>query len=226
MVSKPDLALWIVGTVASAFVCGLIILRGRLRRYRMLACYFGVIVLVEAMRARVFLYYGINSIQYMYFYYYTDCLQSLLFYLAIVEHFVRVSDSSTARKYVRIGAFLLAACLGVFCVVVVAQSSARVVTHLVVEYSEYLFMGAAGLGLLAFVTSLRNQRVLFYDRMLAFVLASYPALIMWQYLVRNLYPRFAPIVYTGTWLWLLLLLGIAYIFSDPATGNDGPYIYL
>lgn len=226
MVSKPDLALWIVGMLASAFVCGLIVVRGRLRKYRMLACYFGGTVLVDAMRVKIVLGYGSSSMQYTYFYFYTDCLLTLVFYLAVVEHFGRVCDSGTARKYVRVGSALLAVCVGIFSGLVVSESSAKLVTHFVVEYSTYLFIGAAGLALLALATSLRNRRVLFYDRMLAFVLASYPALAMWQYLLRNLYPRFHSIVYTGALLWMLLLLGVAYIFSDPATGDDGPYIYL
>jgi hypothetical protein len=226
MVSNPDFAWWIVGTLTSAFVCGLIVLRGRLRRYRMLACYFGISVLVEWMRLEVFRHYGINSSQYMYIYYYSDCLLALLLYFAVAEHFVRVCDSSTARKYARIGSFLLAGCVGIISGVVVEQSSAKMMTHLVVEYSNYLSYATAGLALLLFVASLRNRGVTFHDRLLAFVLASYLALMPWQYLLRRLYPGFNSIVYTSAFLWVLLLLGVAYIFSDPATGKDERHIFL
>jgi hypothetical protein len=226
MLSRPDFALWIVGTLASAFVCGLIVLRGRLRRYRWLACYFGVTVLVDSMRVNIYLYFGMNSMQYMYIYYYSDFLLTLLLYLAVAEHFVRVGDSSTARKYARIGTFLLAACVGILSWVVVSRSSAKFMMHLVVEYSNYLSYATAGLAFLLFVASLRNRGVTFHDRLLAFVLASYLALMPWQFLLRNLYPGFDSTVYTNALLWMLFLLGVAYIFSDPAIGKDERHIYL
>ena len=170
--------------------------------------------------------HGMPSSQYVYFYYYSDCLLALLLYFAVAEHFVRVCDSGTARKYARIGSFLLAIFVGVFSLAVVSQSSDKLMTHLVANYSDYLFYATAGLGLLLFVTSLRSREVSIHDRVLAFVLASYPALMLWQYLLRRLYPGFHSIVYTGTLLWILLLLGVAYIFSDPATGKDERHIYL
>jgi hypothetical protein len=226
MVSRPDFALWIVGTLAAAFVCGLIVLRGRFRRYRMLACYFGVSVPVEWMRLEVFRQYGISSKQYMYIYYYSDFLLTLLFYFAVAEHFARVCDLGTARRFTRIGSFLLALFAGIFSLSVVLESSAKLVTRFVADCSENLYFATVCLGLVLFVASLRNRVVSFHDRLLAFVLASYLALMSWQYLLRRLYPGFNSIVYTSTLLWILLLLGIAYIFSDPATGKDERHIYL
>jgi hypothetical protein len=220
MPSHPDLALWMLGALATAFVCVLIILRGRLRRYRMLACYFGGSVLVDAVKGTFLLHYGTHWIQYSNIFYFTDCLPTMLLYFAVVEHFGRVCDSSAERKYVRVGSFVLAVGVGIFCCVVVAQSSSRLVSLLVAEYSQYLFYASAALGLGMFVTSLRNRRVLLHDRALAFVFASYLALVFWHYLLRNLYHGFHSIVYTGALLWIMLLLGVAYIFSDPATGKE------
>lgn len=226
MLSKPDIALWIVGTFASAFVCGLIVLRGRLRRYRMLACYFGASVLVECMRFDVLRQFGLSSTQYQYAYYYSDFLLTVFLYFAIVEHCLRVCNSRAARIHTRIGTFLLAVCVGMFSIAVVAQSSAKFLTHLVIECSNNLSFATVGLGLLLFVASLRNRGVSSHDRLLAFVFASYLALMSWQYVMRNLYPGFHSIIYTGTLLWILLLLGIAYIFSDPAVGKEERHIYL
>jgi hypothetical protein len=226
MVSRPDFALWILGTVASAFVCGLIVLRGRLRRYRVLACYFGLNALVEWMRLEVLRQYGLISSQYAYIYYYSDCLLTLLLYFAVAEQFVRVWDSITARKCARIGSFLLAVWVGIFSWVEVERSSAKMLTHLVVDYSDCLYFATVCLGLVLFVASLWNRGVSFQDRLLAFILASYLALMSWQYLMRNLYPGFHSIIYTNTLLWMVFLLGVAYIFSDPAVGKDERHIYL
>ena len=226
MPSHPDFALWILSVVTEAFVCGLILLRGRLRRYRMLACYFGGCALVESVQVMIFLHYGISSIDYLYLYYYADSLLGLLLYFAVVEHFGCVCDSSAERRYVRVGSFLLAVGVGIFCCVLVARPSVSFINHLVIEYSQYLFYATAALGLGMFVTSLRNKSVLLHDRLLAFVFASYLALMPWQYLLRRLYPGFRSIIYTHALVWMLLLLGVAYIFSDPATGKDEPCIYL
>jgi hypothetical protein len=226
MVSRPDLALWIVGTLTAAFVCGLIILRGRLRRYRMLACYFGVSALVEWMRLSVLRGYGISSRQYLYIYCYSDCLLTQLLYFAVAEQLVRVCESRTARISARIGSFLLAVCVGIFSLGLVLQSSAKLMSHFVVDYSDDLYFAAVCLGLVLFVASMWNRGVSFHDRLLAFVLVGYLALTSWQYLLRNLYPGFHSIVYTNALLWMLLLLGVAYVFSDPAVGKDERHIYL
>src|SRR5580658_5981209 len=103
MPSHPDFALWLISVLTELFVCGLIVLRGRFRRYRMLALYFGGCALVESVHAGILMHYGILSTQYMYLYYFSDCLLTLLLYFAVVDHFERVCDSGTARKYVRIG---------------------------------------------------------------------------------------------------------------------------
>jgi hypothetical protein len=226
MVSRPDFALWIVGTLASAFVCGLIVQRVRFRRYRILACYFGVSVLIEAMRLEVLRQFGLRSTQYQYIFYSSDCLLTLLLYFAVAEHFVRVCDSIAARKFARIGSFVLAVCVGMFSWAVVSQSTAKFLTHLVIDYSSCLYFSTVCLGVVLFGASLWNRGVSLHDRLLAFVLASYLALMSWQYLVRNLYPGFHSIFYTNTLLWMMLLLGVAYIFSDPAVGKDERHIYL
>jgi hypothetical protein len=226
MPSHADFALWIVSVVTEAFVCGLILLRGRLRDYRMLACYFGGCVLVEAVQGTILFRYGFISSNFTYFYYYPDSVLGLLLYFAVVEHFARVCDSSAERRHVRVGSLLLAVCLGIFCCVFVARSSGTLIDHLVAEYSQYLFYATAALGLGMFVISLRNRRVSLRDRLLAFALASYLALMPWQYLLRRLYPGFRSIIYTHTLVWMMLLLGVAYIFSDPATGKDEPCIYI
>jgi hypothetical protein len=73
-----------LGALAAAFVCVLIILRGRLRRYRMLACYFGGSVLVDAVKGTFLLHYGTHWIQYSNIFYFTDCLLTMLLYFAVV----------------------------------------------------------------------------------------------------------------------------------------------
>jgi hypothetical protein len=227
MSSPADFALWIVITLMEAFVCGLIVFRGRLQKYRMLACYFAGSVSVESVRAGTFLHYGIRSMQFHYIYNYTDCLLTLLLYFAVVEHYGLFCDSGVTRKYVRGGSFVLAACVGIFCFLLTAQSSATIATHLVINYSQNLFFVTAAIGVILFAASLWKRGVLLHDRLLAFVLASYFVLTVRRYLLQGLYPSYTSIdSYSGTLLWTLLPLGVAYIFSDPDTGKDGPCIYL
>jgi hypothetical protein len=227
MGSPADFALWIVSVLLEAFACGLIVLRGRLRRYRMLAYYFAGCAVFDSVPWKTLFHYGLNSVWYIYFYYYADCLLKLLLYLVVVEHCGRVADLKTAWKYVRVGSFVLATCVGIFCSLVVARSSGGFMTDLVIEYSQSLFLVTTALGLIVCVPSLWKRGVLPHDCLLAFILASYLFLVVWQDLSRNLYPKYISVVsYSGTLLWMMLPLGVAYIFSDPATGNDGPYIYL
>ena len=227
MPSPADFALWMVITLAEAFVCALLVFRGRLRKYRMLACYFAGSVSVESLKAGTLLRYGIGSTQFRNTYYYTDCLLALLLYLAVVEHYGIVCDSAVTRKYVRGGSFVLAACLGIFSFLVTAQSSATISTHFAFNYSQNLFFVTAAIGVILVVASLRKSGVLLHDRLLAFVLASYFVLTVRLYLLQGLYPRYTSIdSYSLTLLWALLPLGVAYIFSNPDTGKDGPYIYL
>ena len=227
MPSPADFALWIVITLAEAFVCALIVFRGRLQKYRMLACYFAGSVSVELVKAGTLLRYGISSTQFRNIYCCTDCLLALLLYFAVVEHYGLVCDSGVTRKYVRGGSFVLAACMGIFSFLLTAQSSARIALHVAIDYSENMFFVTAAIGVILFVASLRKSGVLLHDRLLALVLASYFVLTVRMYWLQVLYPSFTLIdSYSVTLLWALLPLGVAYIFSNPDTGKDGPYLYL
>jgi len=227
MYSPADLAFWIVAVLLEAFACGLLAFRGKLRSYRMLALYFAGCVLCDLARAETLLRHGFASVQYQYLFFYGECFSTILLYLAVVEHCERVIASKTARKHLRMASFVLAACLGAFCYLVVMQSSARLAFHLVAEYSQNLFLATAAFGLLLLLLSLWKKEVSMHDRLLALVLASYPLMASWQYFLRNLYPSHASAAFYSTMLWWILLpLEVAAIFSHPATAEKGPYLYL
>jgi len=227
MDSPANLAFWMVAVLLEAFASGLIALRGKLRGYRMLACYFAGCVLRDVMLGETVLRHGIASSQFLYIYFYGECFLAILLYLAVVEHCERVSASKTAQKHLRVASFTLAACLGVFCYVVVTQSSANVAAHLAVEYSDVLSLATAAFGLLLLLLSLWKKEVSLHDRLLALVLASYPLMASWQFFLRVLFPgHYTAAAYSASLLGILLPLGVASIFSYPATAEKGPFLYL
>ncbi|HYL63419.1 MAG TPA: hypothetical protein VE077_12440 [Candidatus Methylomirabilis sp.] len=78
MYSAADFASWIVTALMESFACALIVLRGRLRRYQMLAFYFAGCALFDLAGAETLLRHGLGWVQHMTVYYYVDCCLTML----------------------------------------------------------------------------------------------------------------------------------------------------
>ena len=175
------------------------------RRYLLLNLYMSGLFVSELARYKVLAEYGFSSRQYQYFYYYSDAVLTIFLYFALSTLYAHVFSEMNAERYVRVGTLLLLGGTALFSYAVVQQSTAKLVTHFVVELSQNLYFVGLVLTyvLWAAILKLRETRTRLIQLVLS--LGVYFSLIAANYAIRNLYPSlssvFVPLVQVfGTFL--------------------------
>ena len=163
---------------------------GLLRRYLPLNLYMAAAAIGDLLRFRILFHYGFTSHEYFYFYYYSDALLTIALYLTLIHLFVHVFRELNAEKYVLFGACFLLAMTSLFSYLVIAQSSAKLVTHFVVELSQNLYFVGLVLTYVLWgaILKLRETRAQLVQLVLS--LGVYFSLFAVNYALRNLYPSF------------------------------------
>lgn len=180
--------IWFGGILCEASVVVCALKRNAFRRYILLNLYMAVSVVVSLGRLKVFHEYGFSSAQYVYTYYYSDAVLTILLYFALSTLYAQVFSEMKAERYVKMGALLLLGGTALFSYAVVQQSSAKVVTHFVVELSQNLYFVGLVLTyvLWAAILKLRETRTRLIQLVLS--LGVYFSLFAANYAIRNLYP--------------------------------------
>jgi hypothetical protein len=144
----------------------------------------------EIGRYYILVEYGFSSKRYQYFYYYSDAVLTIFLYFALSTLYTHVFAELKAEKYVKLGTVLLLAGTALFSYSVVLQSSAKLVTHFVVELGQNLYFVGLVLTyvLWAAILKLRETRARLVQIVLS--LGVYFSLLAANYAIRNLYPAF------------------------------------
>jgi hypothetical protein len=196
---------------AAVVVCAL--KKRAFRRYLLLNLYMAGAVVVELGRYKVLSQYGFNSTQYMYYYYYSDAVLTIFLYFALIALYSHVFSEMKAERYVKMGALLLLGGTAAFTGAVVLQSSAKLVTHFVVDLSQNLYFVGLVLTYVLWgaILKLRETRTRLIQLVLS--LGVYFSLFAANYAIRNLYPPlssvFVPLIQV---FGLFLPLAWAYAF--------------
>jgi hypothetical protein len=183
------------------------------RRYFLLNLYMASVMVVEIGRYKIVSQYGFSSMQYRYFYFYSDAILTIFLYFALTTLYAHVFSEMNAERYVRMGALLLLAGTAVFTYAVVLQSSTKLVTHFVIELSQNLYFVGLVLTYVLWgaILKLRETRTRLIQLVLS--LGVYFSLFAANYAIRNLYPSlssvFVPLVQI---FGLFLPLAWAYAF--------------
>jgi hypothetical protein len=138
----------------------------------------------------------------LYFYYYSDAVLTILLYFALISLYALVFGELNASRFVRLGAVVLLAGTAIFSYAVVQQSSARMVTHFVVELSQNLYFVGLVLTYLLWAAILKMRETRAQLVQLVLSLGVYFSLFAATYALRNLYPSM-----TSVLLSLLQLFG-------------------
>jgi hypothetical protein len=171
------------------------------------------VVVSELGRFKVVAEYGFSSRQYQYFYFYSDAILTIFLYFALSTLYAHVFSEMKAERYVKMGTLLLLAGTALFTYAVVEQSTAKFVTHFVVDLSQNLYFVGLVLTyvLWAAILKLRETRTRLIQLVLS--LGVYFSLYAANYAIRNLYPPlssvFVPLVQVFS---LFLPLAWAYAF--------------
>ena len=183
-------AIWLVCTLLELGVLVCAYRRNALRRYFLLNLYMACEVLTSVVRFEILQRYGLFSSAYVYFYYYSDALLTILLFLALSSLYSQVFGEMQAERYVQFGALFLLSATALFSFAVVQQSSGngKLISHFVVEISQNLYFVGLVLTyiLWAAILKLRETRARLIQVVLS--LGIYFSLYAANYALRNLYP--------------------------------------
>jgi hypothetical protein len=163
-------------------------------------------------RYQILSHYGFGSLEYAYFYYYSDALLTIALYFAILNLYSLVFDEMKVEQYIRLGAILVLGGTAWFSYAVVNQSSNRILSHFGYELSQNLYFVGLVLtyALWGAVLKLRETRARLIQLVLA--LGVYFSAFAAYYALQNLYPNVNILRYTPNLLACVLPAAWTYSF--------------
>ena len=181
-------AVWFLCTLMEVVVLVCAYRSNSIRRYLLLNLYVACEVLASVVRFEILQHYGLSSANYAYFYYYSDCLLTILLFFALSSLYSQVFHELHVGRYVQFGALFLLSATALFSFAVVQQSSAKLLSHFVFELSQNLYFVGLVLTyiLWAAILKLRETRAQLVQLVLS--LGIYFSLYAANYALRNLYP--------------------------------------
>ena len=204
MPSGIALVIWIVGTCAGVCFVTCSLIRGSFLRYFFLNLYVILALFADLVREAVLRFFALDSPQYMYTYFYTDCLLTVALFVAVISLASRVFAELNFSRYVRLAAvFLLLGTAG-FTYAVVAQSTERLATRFALELSQNLYFVGLVLTYLLWgaVLKLRETRTRIVQMVLS--LGLYFSAYAGSYALVNLAPNSEIVQYLGPLLGCFL----------------------
>jgi hypothetical protein len=168
--------------------------------------------LINLSRFVVFIRYGFASPDYMYFYYYTDALGTIVLYFSVMAFYQLVFEQMSVSRYLRSGSIILLGATALFSYLVVNQHSTQLTTRFVVELSQNLYFVGVVLTYLLWgaVLKLRETRTRIVQLVLA--LGIYFSGSAGAYALRNLVSGLDLVKFIPPLMGTLLPLAWAYTF--------------
>ena len=192
----PGLAqssVWLICTLLEAAVVVCAVKSNSVRRYLCLNLYMALSFLVSVGRYLVIHRSGVSSMEYAYFYFFSDALLTIGLYFALLNLYSLVFDEMKVEKYLRLGAVLLLGGTAWFSYAVIAQSSHRILSHFAFELSQNLYFVGLVLTYVLWgaILKLRETRTRLIQLVLG--LGVYFSAFAADYALRNLYPNLQPV---------------------------------
>jgi hypothetical protein len=197
MPSGIALVIWILGMGAGVCFVASSIRRSSFLKYFFLNLYVVLSLFADLLRQFVLRFYGLDSSQYSYAYYYTDCLLTVALFVAVISLASRVFAELNLGKHVRTVAVLLLLGTAGFSYAVVAQSAHRLVTMFAFELSQNLYFVGLVLTYLLWgaVLKLQESRTRVVQMILS--LGLYFSAYAGSFALANLAPKYVFVQYLG-----------------------------
>lgn len=210
-----DYALWLVGFLVEVYVVVCALYRRNFLRYLPLNCYMMFEALVTCGLYLCLREFGFQSATYVYFYYYTESMLSILMFWVVIHLYQQVFKEMGVSRYIRHAAAILLVLTAIFSYAVVHQNRSHLTSRLVVELGQnFNFIGVVLTYLLwGAVLKLQETRTRLIQLVLA--LGVYFSGTAGTYALRNLFPglelAFLKDIFPIVGLWLPVAW--AYTFS-------------
>lgn len=204
MSSGIALAIWIVGMGAGVCFVTCSVLRASFLKYFFLNLYVILALFADLLRQFVLRNYGLQSPEYIYTYYYTDCLLTIALFVAVINLASHVFAELNLARYVRFVAVLLLLGTAGFTYAVVVQSTERLATKFAAELSQNLYFVGLVLTYLLWgaVLKLRETRTRLVQMVLS--LGLYFSAYAGSYALLNMAPNSEIVQYLGPLLGCFL----------------------
>jgi hypothetical protein len=198
------LAIWIVGMGAGVCFVTCSVLRASFLKYFFLNLYVILALFADLLRQLVLRNYGLQSPEYIYTYYYTDCLLTIALFVAVINLASHVFAELNLARYVRFVAVLLLLGTAGFTYAVVVQSTERLATKFAAELSQNLYFVGLVLTYLLWgaVLKLRETRTRLVQMVLS--LGLYFSAYAGSYALLNMAPNSEIVQYLGPLLGCFL----------------------
>lgn len=212
MTGPLEYCIWLICTLLEGAVVVCAFRTHSIRRYIFLNLYMALSFLISVGRYQVFHHYGIQSSEYIYFYYYSDAMLTIGLYFALLNLYSLVFDEMKVERYLRLGAIVLLAGTAWFSYAVVQQSSHRILTHFAYELSQNLYFVGLVLtyALWGAILKLRETRARLIQLVLA--LGVYFSAFAANYALQNLYFKATVLRFLTPLLGCILPAAWAYCF--------------
>ena len=197
MPSGIALVIWIVGMGAGVCFVTCSVIRTSFLRYFFLNLYIILSLFSDLLRQFVLRFYGLESAQYTYAYYYTDCLLTVALFVAVISLASRIFAELHMSKHVRLVAVLLILGTAGFSYAVVAQSAHRLVTVFAFELSQNLYFVGLVLTYLLWGAILKLQESRTRVVQMVLSLGLYFSAYAGSFALANLAPKYVIVQYLG-----------------------------
>jgi hypothetical protein len=212
MLGPIDLVLWLAGFLGEVYVLAWAIHDRTLLRYRGLLVYVAALAGDEILSFVILRRYGFTSNEYIYYYYYSDAVLTLLMFVAIMGLCSRVFREQQRSGLVRTFTLTILAVVVLYAAAVTAVKHQLLGTHFAGEFNESLYFTGMILtyGLWVMLLRRRDPRL-----RLVLVISAFGIYFGGQtmsYTLMALFPRAAGLHYLPALMgaWLPLSLGYSF----------------
>jgi hypothetical protein len=186
--SPYDYGFWMLGFLLEVYVVVCTIARKSFLRYLPLNLFMLGMAASEILQYLFAHKYGLTSIQYMYFYYYSDSVMTVFLYFVVMGFYKQVFEEMKVSKHLRTATLFVLAATMLFSYLIVRHNQAHLTSRFVVALGQNLYFVGVALTYLLWVALLKLRET--RARLVQLVLAlgvEFSALAA-IYALRNLFP--------------------------------------
>ena len=188
MLGPFDYGLLVIGFLVEIAVVVCALYRRNFLRYLPLNLYMLSTAFVTVGQYLLLRSWGYTSTEYLYFYYYSDSLLTILLFWVVMHFYQQLFVEMGVRRQMRAGAMLLLTATAVFSYAVVHHNRSHLTTRFVVELGQNLYFVGVVLTYVLWgaILKLRETRTRLIQLVLA--LGVYFSATAGTYALRNLFP--------------------------------------
>jgi hypothetical protein len=216
MPAPVDWTLWLLTTFVEAFVVYLFLIQGLFRKFLLFNCYLIFSVAVEIGRCVLLSRFGLISVEYNYFYYFTETFLAVGLFIAIGELSARLVGTKMPRTRVIFLSAIAFLAVVWSSLAVVWNGGGRSGIHFAVELSQNIFFVCCLATVLLWIWRLRNDPEDWVAARFVGVLSVYFSLLLLIFGVRHIAPHASDVykIYPMVSAWLPLGCGFALVSHE------------